>query len=135
MRKTYFLPLNFDVKSILTNSVYWKTSESELLKWGVSEFPFTEKFMCESNLQHFSESCITSILCCEISITPDSLNVINFTWNYAEINIVFTQNHQKKGKIVIHGFYVSCKWWDVEWRSSSIHVNFSHNPSILQISA
>ena len=44
---------------------------------------------------------------------------------------IFNSKSRKIGKFVIHGFQGSRKWWNVKLRSYSIHVNFYHDPSLI----
>ena len=44
------------------------------------------KVTLKSNLQHFTESRVTSVLCCEIQFMPDLHNFGNFMWNHAKID-------------------------------------------------
>ena len=37
------------------------------------------------------------------------------------------------GKIVIDGFHGSHKWWNIKSNSNSIHANFDHNPSLVNM--
>ena len=84
------------------------------------------KFMLESNVKHFRESRFTSVLNCEILFTSNSSNSNHFTWNHTRFYCFFHSKSRKIGKIVIHGFNGSCKWWNVKrWSCTNIFVCFS----------
>ena len=47
-----------------------------------------------------------------------------------KLTIVHSKS-RKMGKIVIQGFHVSRKWFEVKSLSRLIHVNFIHDPSLV----
>ena len=67
------------------------------------------KFTLKSNFQHFMKSHFPSVLCCEFSLMPNSIQFSNFTWNHTEIDKFFTQNREK--------------WWKLSFSDFSFHAN------------
>ena len=69
------------------------------------------------------------VLCCEILFMPNFCNVIDFTWNHANIHLIFTKNRE----IFIHGFHVSHKWWKVKSQTFLSHMNYAHDSSLISV--
>ena len=60
----------------------------------------------------------------KIPFTSNSRYFSEFKWNHSKIYNFFTQNHEKLGKLCIHGVYGSRSWWNMKSCSCSIHENF-----------
>ena len=70
--------LSFDIKSIYQLDFTYYISE---------------RF--QSNSYHFTESCLTLVLSCDVPCMPNSHNFSDFTRNHTEIYQHYTQNHEK----------------------------------------
>ena len=109
------------IGSIWTKRLYWLV----MGQW----IYFHRKFMLKNNLPHFMESHFKSVSYHEFRLMPESRNFINFMWNYSEIGMFSTQNHDELGKLALTEFmfYANCKKWN------HIHAQFTSDTIISRL--